>query len=91
MQLRYIMKLNKTIVCGLLVSSFSILVSGCKTQGKKQESNPEEPAIPEVCDDLAILDGVGFDYDHAFFDDFTNGVNYDNWIISEDCWGSNKG
>ena len=91
MQLRYIMKLNKTIVCGLLVSSFSILVSGCKTQGKKQDSNPEEPAIPEVCDDLAILDGVSFDYDHAFFDDFTNGVNYDNWIISEDCWGSNKG
>ena len=83
------MKLNKTLLCCFLISSFALSLSAC--QSKKENSGEDTVKLPSVTDDLEILDGVGFDYDKAFFDDFTNGVNYDSWILSEDCWGSNKG
>lgn len=83
------MKLNKTLLCCFLISSFAISLSAC--QNKQGEVKDDVVEYPNVSDDLEILDGVGFDYNKAFFDDFTNGVDYDNWIISEDCWGSNKG
>ena len=88
------MKLNQIVICCFLTSCFSITLAGCKFLSKKNSTSSEEEEethIPEVTEDLAIIDGVKFDYEHAFFDDFTNGVDYDNWIISEDCWGSNKG
>ena len=87
MLLEKLMRLNKSLLCCLLVSSFAISISGCQVKENKEDV----VEYPEVSEDLEILDGVSFDYDHAFFDDFTNGVNYDDWIISEDCWGSNKG
>ena len=72
----------------LLVSAFSTLTCGCSNNGQE---NSDEAKIPNIGEQLSLVEGVGFDYEKTFFDDFTNGVNYDNWIISEDCWGSNKG
>ena len=85
------MKNLKTLVSLFLVSAFAVMASSCNNNQNSSESGEPNVEIPEVSDELDTLEGVGFDYDHAFFDDFTNGVNYDNWIISEDCWGSNKG
>lgn len=84
------MKRANSLVCLLLVSSFSILVNGC---GKSNDNSSDEEklAIPSVSENLRVLNGVNFDYSKAFFDDFTNGVDYDKWLISEDCWGSNRG
>lgn len=83
------MKKTNTLVCLSLVSIFSIgLISCGETDG---EDNTPTIVIPSVSEYLKILNGVNFDYSKAFFDDFTDGVSYDNWIISEDCWGSNKG
>ena len=84
------MKNFKTLVTLFLVSAFAVAASSCNNQNSSQGG--EQPiVIPEVSDELDTLEGVGFDYEHAFFDDFTNGVDYNNWIISEDCWGSNRG
>ena len=84
------MKNVKTILNLLLISGFSLAASGCTNSGQVSSSN-EQIKLPEVGEKLSVVDGVGFDYKKAFFDDFTNGVDYDTWIISEDCWGSNKG
>ncbi len=84
------MKLNKTILCYVLIPAFAFSVVGCQNNAP-QEEQKVDTVIPVVTDELKILDGVKFDYDKTFFDDFTNGVNYDDWLISEDCWGSNKG
>ena len=84
------MKLNKTILCYVLIPAFAFSVVGCQNNAP-QEEQKVDTVIPVVSDELKILDGVKFDYDKTFFDDFTNGVNYDDWLISEDCWGSNKG
>lgn len=35
-----------------------------------------------------LLKGVEQDFDNAFFDDFTNGVNPDNWYIGKQAWGA---
>ena len=84
------MKNLKSFLSLLLVFGFSFLSCGCANNGGNTTSDPTQ-VLPEVGQDLRVLDGVKFDYEHAFFDDFTNGVDYDSWIISEDCWGSNKG
>lgn len=85
------MKNRNTLLCCLLISTFAFSVLGCQNKNSGGDDTPKEVEIPEVTDDLEILDGVKFDYDKAFFDDFSQGVDYNNWIISEDCWGSNKG
>ena len=83
------MDFKRKLLCYLVVTSFASMILGCQQRDK--ETNVQDVKIPEVTDTLNILDGVKFDYDNAFFDDFTHGVDYDSWIISEDCWGSNKG
>ncbi len=80
---------SNRLVCCLLISAFSIAVSGCQSKG--QSDQPVKVVIPSPSDELNVLEGINFDYKNAFFDDFTNGVDFDSWIISEDCWGSNKG
>lgn len=42
-------------------------------------------------DDLKLIENVKFDYDHAFFDDFTDGVKKENWFIGDQAWGGNNG
>ena len=83
---------RKRFICCLLISAFSLTVSGCNSKQKKTDE-PEvvDTGLPQEKQELRVVDGVNFDYSKAFFDDFTNGVNYDSWIISEDCWGSNRG
>ena len=84
----FIMKNEKSILCCLLVSAFALTLASCQSNKKKED---EESSLPEVSKEVEVIKGVTFDYEHAFFDDFTEGVKYDNWILSEDCWGSNKG
>lgn len=42
-------------------------------------------------DDLAVLSQVQFDYEHAVFDDFANGVSIKNWYIANQAWGGSNG
>ena len=42
-------------------------------------------------EDINLLDNVEFDYDNAFFDDFSNGVSSDNWYIGKQAWGGSNG
>jgi|GEM_PF-1467302 len=87
------MKLSRGIIGCLLVSCFALGLSACssKEKGNSENSQQNSAKLPEVKDEVKIIDGIQYDYENAFFDDFTNGVNYDDWLISEDCWGSNKG
>lgn len=41
--------------------------------------------------EYAFLDGVKLDYEHAFFDDFSKGVNPDSWYICKSAWGDGNG
>ena len=40
-------------------------------------------------DDLRLLPGITLDYENTFFDDFTGGVDSDNWYIGKQAWGAN--
>ena len=42
-------------------------------------------------DDLKLIENVKFDYDNAFFDDFSNGVKKENWYIADQAWGGSNG
>ncbi|MDE7295704.1 MAG: glycoside hydrolase family 16 protein [Clostridia bacterium] len=42
-------------------------------------------------DPLLPLDRVEFDYENAFFDDFTGGVDFDSWYICNAAWGVDNG
>lgn len=44
-----------------------------------------------VGDDLSSIEDVEFDYDNAFFDDFSNGVSKENWYIGKQAWGGSNG
>lgn len=44
-----------------------------------------------VKEDINILSDVEFDYDNAFFDDFTGGVDSSSWYIANHAWGSGNG
>lgn len=45
----------------------------------------------KVGDELKLIENVQFDYDGTFFDDFSNGVNIDDWYIGDQAWGGNNG
>ncbi len=51
----------------------------------------ENPASISVGDSLSILKGIEFDYENTFFDDFTNGVSYNDWFIGKQAWGEDNG
>lgn len=42
-------------------------------------------------DSLKLIENVKFDYDNAFFDDFTDGVKKENWYIGDQAWGGSNG
>ena len=66
---------SKRFISCLLISAFSIAVSGCESK-QSGGDQPEEIVIPSTSEDLRVLDGVNFDYSNAFFDDFSKGVDY---------------
>lgn len=45
----------------------------------------------KVGDKIRLLSGIELDYDSAFFDDFTDGVSYDDWYINNQAWGIGNG
>ena len=54
-------------------------------------SAPETLTTLNIGDDVALLNGVKVDNSKVLFDDFTNGVSYDNWIIANGFWGQGNG
>ena len=76
--------LRKSILSFLIVIVSFSLVS-CK------EKEDEEKTGIAPGDDLKLLDGVEFDYENAFFDDFSNGVDPNNWYIADQAWGGSNG
>lgn len=69
---------------GIFALISSLLVVSCnQNKEKKTQLNPG--------DDIALLDNIEFDYDHAFFDDFSTGVKEENWLIGDQAWGGNNG
>ncbi len=70
--------LKKTAIFLVLILSCSLLLVGC---------NSEPTAIVQG-GDVAFVEGVQLDYDNMFFDDFTDGISYDNWYIGNQAWGA---
>lgn len=69
---------------GIFALISSLLIVSCnQNKEKKTQLNPG--------DDIALLDNIEFDYDHAFFDDFSTGVKEENWLIGDQAWGGNNG
>lgn len=67
----------------LFLLIFSILLVSCTQKNDKVEL--------KVGDELALLDNVKYDYENAFFDDFSNGINNENWLIGDQAWGGSNG
>ena len=42
-------------------------------------------------DNVETLGSIELDLENAMFDDFTNGVNYDRWMIGSGAWGQGNG
>lgn len=53
--------------------------------------NPATQQSLKVADDIELIEGVEYDYDNAFFDDFSKGVSKDNWYIGKQAWGGANG
>lgn len=62
----------------------TVLLSSCLS------STPTSSSI-EVKGDLSVVDGVKLDYDNAFFDGFSSGVDSNNWYIGNHSWGTGNG
>lgn len=45
----------------------------------------------EVKENINLIEGVEFDYDNAFFDDFSSGVDSSSWYIANQAWGGGNG
>lgn len=67
----------------LLFIIFSLSLVSCQ--------KVKEETILKVGDNLQLIDNVNFDYDNAFFDDFSEGVNKENWYIGDQAWGGSNG
>ncbi len=68
------------------ISLFMLLlfINGCTT-------SPDVLAQPKQGDNLSLFNGVKMDYEHTFFDDFSNGVSKEYWYIGNQAWGGNNG
>lgn len=67
-------------------SSVLLLATSIFSCGKGQQSTDIA-----VGDKVSLLEGVELDYNHAFFDDFAQGVSKDNWYIGKQAWGTSNG
>ena len=74
------MKIKKSSIFALICS---LLIVSCNGSTKPKDA--------QVGDEMSILNGVEFDYDNAFFDDFSNGVNNESWLIGDQAWGGSNG
>lgn len=68
-----------------MFSVFSITAVGCNGTAPKLYTDylPGER--------VETLASVELDYENAVFDDFTNGVDYDRWMIGSGAWGNGNG
>ena len=73
---------KKIIICTVLFV-LSLVICSCEVN---EEALPLEPG-----NDINLIDGVELDYEHAFFDDFSGGVKYENWHIAKQAWGGSNG
>ena len=73
---------KKMMICLFLII-ISISICSC-------ESN-EEMVLLKPTDSIRLLDGIVLDYENAFFDDFSDGVKYENWYIAKQSWGGSNG
>lgn len=71
----------------LFICSLNLFIVGC--QNTDSSSSNDENIL--AGNQLSLLPNVQFDNSKLFFDDFTNGVDYDNWIIGNGAWGSGNG
>lgn len=71
--------MKKFPLCFLLI----IAMSACSTKA----------VVPEikVKNDLNILNDIKLDYENAFFDDFSHGIDSSSWYIANQAWGSGNG
>ncbi len=68
----------------ILLMVFSVSLVSCN-KSKDTNKNLKQG------DTLDLINNVELDYDNAFFDDFSNGVNHDNWYIGNQAWGGSNG
>ncbi|MGI6714446.1 MAG: glycoside hydrolase family 16 protein [Bacilli bacterium] len=50
-----------------------------------------EIRVPQVGEEVFILPGVKVDQTNIFFDDFSDGVAFDDWNIGAGAWGNGNG
>lgn len=75
--------INKTLIKALFgIILLSINACGSHEDDKKT-INPGDKA--------KILYNAQLNYEKAIFDDFTDGVNFDRWIIGNGAWGEKNG
>lgn len=72
---------NKLAVVIALLMILCLILSGCDVDGTTGI---------KAGDAIKFLDGVTVDYSNMFFDDFTDGVDYDSWYIGKQAWGANE-
>lgn len=80
----------KKIILSVLVAIVIFSLAACKEK-EESISNDKNSKMPTPGDDLSLLGDVAFDYDNAFFDDFSNGVDPKNWYIADQAWGGSNG
>jgi len=74
-------KMIKGTAAGLTVVLLGTVFAAC---------NDAVVAAPlAVGNKLTVIEGMELDYDNAFFDDFTGGVDPANWYIGKQSWGAN--
>ena len=89
---------NKALKILFIVPMVSFVVacnnnSNSNTTGTSNGSSDtsETSKIPSQGEKIRVLDGVTFDESKAFFDDFADGVSYEDWIIGSGAWGNGNG
>lgn len=75
--------MSKKILICLFFIILSVVVCSCDVN--------DEITLLKPSDDHSLLKGTILDYENAFFDDFSGGVNYENWYIAKQAWGGSNG
>ena len=70
----------------LSIGVFALSLIACNGTAPVKEYTDYNPG-----DLIETLANVELDTEHAVFDDFTNGVNYDRWQIGAGAWGYGNG
>ena len=68
---------------------FSLLLYACKNGNALEPISSYEDL--DVGGGVVTLPDVSLDLENAFFDDFLDGVSYDDWIIGNGAWGNGNG